>query len=88
MVNRTKLIENLHDGICEVTFVKSDGTERTLRCTLSPQHLPTDPRTTLTEQGSRDPSVVPVWDTDSNAWKSFRMDSVLSFRPSFGQLNG
>lgn len=88
MVNRTQLVESLHRGICEVVFVKSDGSERNMKCTLSPQILPANDKEFLRESGSSHPTNVPVWDVESNSWKSFNIESVRSFRPSSITLNG
>ncbi len=50
-----------------VTFMKKDGTERKMRCMMEP---PTGP--------IKNPDVVPVMDLDKGAWRSFRIDSVVS----------
>lgn len=88
MLDRTNLVENLHRGICEVVFTKADGTERTMKCTLSKSHLPPDTRQTLTEDGPRNPNIVNVWDTEANGWRSFAIDRVKSFNRVGSILNG
>ncbi len=50
-----------------VIFTKSDGTQRKMRCMMEP---PTGP--------IKNPDVVPVMDLDKGAWRSFRIDSVVS----------
>ena len=34
------MIEELHRGICTVTFKKVNGETRTMKCTLHPNYLP------------------------------------------------
>ena len=74
------LKEILQNGIATVTFVKKDGTERKLRCTLSPDELPA--QTDLEEAVQKktpNTEVLAVWDLENKGWRSFRYDSVLGF---------
>jgi hypothetical protein len=66
----------LTNSICNIVFTKLDGTERKLRCTLRSDLLPIKEKET--KQRKQSPDVQPVFDLDSNAWKAFRFDSVLS----------
>lgn len=50
-----------------VTFTKTDGSERKMRCMME---APTKP--------IKNPNVVPVMDLDKGVWRSFKVDSVLS----------
>jgi hypothetical protein len=75
-----------------VTFIKADGTDRTMRCTLNgtfiPQKSPmvsitgrADGLTTESKRPRRepkepDPAVIKVYDLDAGAWRSFRMDRL------------
>jgi len=89
-MERTQIVESLHQGICEVTFTKADGTERVMKCTLSKSILPPNTRQVLTEnepQGGN-PNLVAVWDTEANGWRSFAVDRVKSFRKVGSLLNG
>jgi hypothetical protein len=86
-MERTQIVESLHQGICEVTFTKADGTERVMKCTLSKSILPPDNRQVLTETEGN-PNVVAVWDTEANGWRSFAVDRVKSFRKVGSLLNG
>jgi hypothetical protein len=70
----------LQTGIANVTFVKKDGTERKLLCTLLPSELPA--QTDLEEAVQKktpNPEVLAVWDLENKGWRSFRYDSVLGF---------
>ena len=73
------LKEQLHNGVVTVRFIKKDGTERVLRCTLQPDLLPQ--QTNLEEAVSKTPNVnvIAVWDLDNEGWRSFRFDSVIGF---------
>jgi hypothetical protein len=79
---RDELIGKLKNNICVVVFTKKDGTERSMRCTLQegviPEATKEDP---LSQKKIRslNEEVIPVWDTEKNGWRSFRVDSVKSF---------
>ena len=70
----------LHDDkvkdLC-VTFIKKDGSERAMRCTLSENKIPADkvPKTEGTST-TYSGSAVRVFDTEVSEWRSFRWDSV------------
>jgi len=72
----------LHSTAATVTFVKSDGTVRDMRCTLNWNSIPLDqqPKTVdLTESRQRKaPSEdsLRVFDLDINEWRSFRFDRL------------
>ncbi len=68
---------NLHEGIVNVTFIKKDGTERKMRCTLKTDLLP-HKEDTLKPIHSN-PDVQAVWDLDTEGWRSFRYDSIIGF---------
>ena len=69
----------LFKSIVNVDFIKKDGTQRKLRCTLRPDLLP--PQTDLEEAVSKTPSAtsLAVWDLENEGWRSFRYDSVIGF---------
>ena len=60
-----------------VTFVKKDGTERVMKCTL--KDIPADkmPKGT-NKKGSEE--AIAVYDLDSDGWRSFRFDSVKQIK--------
>ena len=68
----------LRNGICEMTFTKKDGTLREMVCTLSMNHIPEDKKPSGTSAGSTG-SVIAVWDVRKEEWRSFRIDSVITF---------
>ena len=40
MIVKEEILEDLHKGVCKVTFTKKDGTERVMKCTLVEDYLP------------------------------------------------
>ena len=71
------LKEILHSGEVTVTFLKKDGTQRKLVCTLKPEFIP-EQASTGAERKSN-PEVQAVWDLENEGWRSFRYDSILGF---------
>jgi WYL_2, Sm-like SH3 beta-barrel fold len=79
VVDRDNLLQDLRKNVVEVHFIKVNGEERKMRCTLMAEHLPqnTDMKH-LDEQHARaeNKDVVAVWDIEKGGWRSFRVDSV------------
>ncbi len=80
-----ELIHNfLHDGLCEVDFIKADGSFRTMKCTLNEDVIrkyvdweDVKPKGTGSEVTD---TVQRVFDVEVGGWRSFRFDSVKSVR--------
>ena len=76
---KEELMEMLRKEVVEVTFLKLDGDERKMPCTLMPSFLPPatkeDP---MTQKKVREISdkVVAVWAVESKGFRSFRYDRV------------
>jgi hypothetical protein len=76
---RDDLMEMLRKEVMEVTFLKLDGNERKMPCTLITSFLPPakkeDP---LTQKKVREVSdkVCAVWAVESKGFRSFRYDRV------------
>ena len=76
---RSKLIQDLKQSVCEVTFTKVNGDERVMRCTLDATHIPQPVDFGyIDEQHSRkeNENVIAVWDINANGWRSFRIANV------------
>jgi len=73
------LKSELFKNIVTVDFIKKDGTQRKLRCTLRPDLLP--PQTDIEEAVSKlpFPTSLAVWDLENEGWRSFRYDSIIGF---------
>jgi hypothetical protein len=79
----------LQNGITNVTFVKADGSLRTMKATLDPVVIPSPaiPTALLTESKKekfQNDDVCKVWDTEANAWRSFRYDRIKSITIDLG----
>ena len=76
---REELMEMLRKEVVEVTFLKLDGEERKMPCTLIPSLLPDVTKDeSLTQKKVREISdkVVAVWAIESKGFRSFRYDRV------------
>jgi hypothetical protein len=75
------ILEKLRTDETTVKFTKTDGTERTMRCTLVESKIPLDkrPKSTETQTTSTAGSALRVFDLDKGEWRSFRLTSVITF---------
>ena len=81
---REWLVNMLRNQVCEVVFEKADGSERKMICTLKEDLLPESTTKTKTER--KEPTnAVPVWDIQSEGWRSFRVDRLMEFREYNGE---
>ncbi len=79
-LDKNYISEQLKNGVGLVRFTKANGEIREMRCTLNAAYLPpAQPGAIDEEYRAPNPEVVAVWDLDKNAWRSFRVDSVLEF---------
>ena len=74
------VLKTLRAGATTVRFTKVDGSEREMRCTLSESQIPTDKQPKTKESGSTAGSAVRVFDLDKGEWRSFRLDSLISYK--------
>lgn len=80
MFDKSYLKEQLSKHIADVVFIKADGTNREMTCTLIPSYLPA---AKPLDEGIRhiprkeNDDVLAVWDLDNNDWRSFRLDSII-----------
>jgi hypothetical protein len=81
------LRSNLSTGPVTVTFTKKDGFERVMKCTTDPTYILFKDPTVLESRNERTVSeeVMPVYDLESNGWRSFRWDSVKRVELSIGE---
>jgi WYL_2, Sm-like SH3 beta-barrel fold len=77
---RADLKKILLENVVDVTFTKKDGTLRTMQCTLMSQYLPVIEKQEDNEAKTKKQSEesIAVWDLDKKAWRSFRIDSIIS----------
>jgi len=72
-------VSQLKKGKGRITFMKMDGTERVMECTLQQDLLPDqmDVEEYISERRAND-EVLAVWDLEKDAWRSFRLDRVVT----------
>ena len=77
-VRTQEMVENLLSaGEATVTFIKADGSERVMRCTLNMGIIPSDSAPKGTSERKKSDEVRTAFDLDAGAWRSFRWDSVI-----------
>ena len=80
---RDTLLKDLRENVIEVHFVKVNGENRVMRCTLQSHMLPEmyqqNPSERQEEQDFhvKNPDVISAWDVSAAGWRSFRIDSVI-----------
>jgi WYL_2, Sm-like SH3 beta-barrel fold len=80
---RDTLLKDIRENVVEVHFIKVDGEQRVIRCTLQPELLPELYRTNIQERKEeqdfhlKNPDVISAWDVNAGGWRSFRIDSVF-----------
>jgi len=91
----------LQMGEVVVTFTKKDGTERVMKCTTSTELVPlVEEKVHVTntdnpidfpvpkKEKKVNEDVMPVYDLESKAWKSFRWDGIKTVNITIGEENG
>lgn len=82
--SRDWLVSHLKLGPMTIKFLKVDGTERTMNCTLNKEMLakilPVKDKIAEGTKGKKDKvrndEVISVFDLDKKDWRSFRLDSI------------
>jgi hypothetical protein len=70
----------LNTSIVDVTFIKKDGTERLMKCTLNPDVLPKVEIKEGAKPRKESTTSMRVFDTEKNEWRSFTIRSVRNVR--------
>lgn len=73
--NKNTLIGQLSRGVCEVQFIKHNGEQRTMRCTLQESRIPKSQAKTF-KQTDKEDNII-VWDVDKDDWRQFNISSIL-----------
>ena len=67
----------LQHSVMNVKFIKNDGSVREMICTLLESlAIPYEKKTD--KQKPENDEVLAVWDVEKHAWRSFRVNTVLS----------
>lgn len=75
-MNASEIRDLLRKEVATVVFTKRDKSERMMHCTLMTEYLPEFDTNSSTSKPSE--QIITVWDLEVNAWRSFRVDSILS----------
>ena len=70
---------HLHDGPVTVTFTKTNGEERVMRCTTCIDDIPVEHHPKGDSNRKFSDEAQRVFDLDKQEWRSFRWDSVIKF---------
>jgi hypothetical protein len=83
---RNDLVSILKNNICNVTFTKVNGEQRTMPCTLKEGVIPpapvhetnTDNPVDFPKEKKVNPNTLSVWCLDKKEWRSFRVANVTN----------
>jgi len=80
---------HLNVGPVTLTFVKKDGTDRVMKCTTNPTYILFKDPKVLESKGDKkiNNDVMPVYDMEADAWRSFRWDSIKQVSFTIGEDN-
>lgn len=68
----------LSTGLSRATFYKVDGDLREMTCTRDPSIIPGDMQPNAASKRPKSSTVVPVYDVDEDAWRSFLVENLIS----------
>lgn len=72
---KTDLVEQLKNNSLVICFVKRDGTERIMHCTLQEGIVESYEKKTDRTREAKD-NILPVWDLEANAWRSINIETI------------
>ena len=78
----SEIVDTLREGVVNLSFTKvKDGQVREMKATLVSDMIPEDkmPKTDANANTEKNQLAVRVFDLDLNDWRSFRVDSLLTF---------
>ena len=76
----------LKERVVGVTFTKKDGSERVMKCTLDENLIPQAEKSLdSTKNRKKSAEAQPVFDIETQAWRSFRWDSIKQINFSLGE---
>jgi len=79
-LTKEEIVNKLRNGIVTVLFMKTNGEEREMKATLLAEHLPEikEDKVDIETTKKKNDDVVVCWDMDKQAWRSFRVGSVIT----------
>jgi hypothetical protein len=79
IINKNDLKQLLKKNTVEIKFKKKDGSERVMNCTLVSDVVPVYEKKTERVKPDND-NLIAVWDLDKEAFRSFKLDSVIDYK--------
>lgn len=79
VINKNELKQLLKKKTVEIKFKKKDGSDRTMNCTLVSDAVPVYEKKTERTRPEND-NVLAVWDLDKEAFRSFKLDSIIEYK--------
>ena len=77
---RSEMVDMLRQQVCQVRFIKVNGEERDMQCTLKNDLIPENKKPTADDNGVQATlGVIKVFDIDKQDWRSFRVENVNRF---------
>lgn len=77
--DREEIFKQLKKNILEVAFQKVNGERRLMNCTLQQKYLPEQTDIEESENDTESNNIA-VWDIDADGWRSFKVDSVITWK--------
>jgi hypothetical protein len=78
-MDKEQIKQLLSKHVVSISFKKVDGTERKMLCSLKKDILPIVESKETTKKKPENENVLPVWDLEKNAFRSFRLDSLTNY---------
>lgn len=82
-LNYKEIVDTLREGVVNLSFTKvKDGEVREMKATLLQDMIPEAkmPKTDANANTEKNQLAVRVFDLDLEDWRSFRVDSLLTFK--------
>jgi hypothetical protein len=79
MITKDKLKDLLKQNVVSISFTKTDGTDRTMLCTLKSNLLPVIESKEGTKKKAENENVLSVWDLEKDAFRSFRLNALKRY---------
>lgn len=75
----SELTEKLQKNSVNVVFIKKDGSERKMICTLNEMLIPDSKKPKTKSQIDSTKNILAVFDTEKQDWRSINLSQVKSF---------
>ena len=76
-MNKNELMNQLASDVVTITFSKKDGTDRVMKCTRSPNLIPTEHQPKgETQVVTESTDNIRVFDVEANGWRSFNFSTL------------